>query len=161
MDEPQPRDDIGQSQDDLYDDVERLRAWSQANADSFGGWWFNNEPAEAGLGSVRICIAVTAPEQDVRGQLAPLLDHPDRVDVIQCRWSYRDLQELTAQIAKRMPIGDPPRGTFITRCGPNIQANLVTVGIDPEDHDYAQMLLGEYGSDRIEVIQGCGVVPLS
>ena len=157
-----PPDDltpIERAQGILRDDIERLHEWSQQRQEVFGGLWFDNEAAEAGTGAVTIGLATTLEPDVLKQEVAPLMQHPDRLVPVKCQWTYQDLRQVQELIVQEMG-GEPGQGTYISTCGIDQQANVVEIGISTHDHQFAQRLLDRYGRDRTRVEFGVRAVAL-
>lgn len=122
------------------DDATRIARYGEAHASSFAGHWYDHD------GGVNV-VAFTSRLSHNRAKLGALLTHPERLQVVRARYTYRQLEAVMAEIAPHMSEWS------ITICGPDPRRNVVRVGV-PEDHvEFLRARLEHAYGDRVSVVE--------
>jgi hypothetical protein len=122
------------------DDGTRIARYVEAHPDSFAGHWYDHE---AGLH----LVAFTAHLDAHRANLAALVNEPERLGVVSARYSYRQLEQVMAQIVPHMGEWS------ITICGPDPRRNVIRVGVSAERVEFIRARLEHAYGDRVWVIE--------
>ncbi len=131
-------------QADLRADIHAVQHYGADVPDTWAGMWVDNHPDP-----VRIIVAVTG-EPDVHGQaLRQRLRHPDQLDVLQVRFSLRELESVRDEIAARA------EEYGMRSLGVDIPSNTVAVGLAPGNDSAAAELRGRHG-DRVRTAASHG-----
>jgi hypothetical protein len=130
-------------------DADRISRYVEAVPNTFAGPWIESEPLP-----LRFVAFTDTPENHLAA-LRSLVHSPDQIRVIQFRYSYRHLLELTDQIVEILGTSDG-----LTWWGPEVKSNRVVVGVLPERIDEVRRILMESNPDDAGVEPGSPVIAL-
>lgn len=148
----------------LHADSEAAAWWGREHPEAFGGLWFDNDDAEAGVGAVRIAVAVRArTSQVVVHSLHSRLQHPDRLTLVPCEFSMRELEAALRDIRDRhMPDRrSPGRGAHVTTLSLDIRRNRIEVGLSERDDDKARGIADKFAGFPVVFVHGVRVAPVA
>jgi hypothetical protein len=148
----------------LHADSEAAAGWGREHPEAFGGLWFDNDDAEAGVGAVRIAVAVRArTSQVVVHSLRSRLQHPDRLTLVPCEFSMRELEAALRCIRDRhMPDRrSRGRGAHVTTLSLDIRRNRIEVGLSERDDDKARGIADEFAGFPVVFVHGVRVEPVA
>ncbi len=140
-------------------DKERISDYADNHPETLAGWWIEHEgqSRNGGRQAPPVSPFVIAFTRDIEGHseaLCALLFAPEKVKVIQMRYTYRHLLD----IAKQIPaiLGVDMDG--VTGWGPDTKKNVVKVGVLPERLDAVRDILMNTNPDDVRVVPGSPAV---
>ena len=125
----------------LEQDKVSISGYVEQNPETFAGVWIEQDGS--------FVVAFTEDIDRHLSEIRALLDAPERVTVIQLRYSYRHLLDLTRRIVS---ILGTPDG--LSNWGPDTQANKVRVEVLPERIAEVRRILGVTNPDDVYVEPG-------
>ncbi len=130
-------------QQELWADAAVVEHYASAlDVDDFGGVWWDND-----RDPVAFVLAVTNRSDDHIDALRQLVEHPERVDVVEVRYSQEALRALQDEL-------DGLRGVYpISTTHADAAAGVVVVGLSRDDADIRTELEVRFG-DTITVERG-------
>jgi hypothetical protein len=135
-------------------DQQRISDYADSHPDTLAGWWIEHDgpsPMDGGRTPYppsAFVIAFTSDIEDHAEALRSLLFAPERLRVIQMKYSYRHLLD----VAKKIPSILGQNG--FTGYGPDTKRNVVTVRVLPEHLAAARELLSTTHPDDVRVVPG-------
>lgn len=140
-----------------------VAAWGHRHPDHFGGLWFDNDAAEAGVGPVLLAVAIRdRASEDIVASLRSGLQHPDRLAVLPCAFSLRELDAVRCGIReKHMPARRQVRGTYVSTLGLDVRRNRIEVGLSERDEDLARNIAGAFAGFPVVFLYGVRIEPVA
>lgn len=140
-------------------DKGRISDYADSHPEALAGWWIESEglPRNGGRLAPPVSAYVIAFTTDIERHteaVRSLLFAPEKLRVIQMRYSYRHLLDTAKQIPSI--LGSDMDG--ITEWGPDTKKNVVRVGVLPERLDAVRDLLMNTNPDDVRVVPGSPVV---
>ena len=132
-----------------FGDADRISRYVEALPNTFAGRWIESEPLP-----LRFVAFTDSPENHLAA-LRSLVHAPDQIRVIQFRYNYRHLLELTDEIVGILGTSDG-----LTWWGPDVKSNRIVVGVLPERMDEVRRILMESNPDDVDVVPGSPVITL-
>jgi hypothetical protein len=123
------------------DDGARIARYAKTVPDSFAGQWIED-------GDSRV-VAFTESVDEHLAALRELVYAPDKIRVVQFRYTFRHLLDLTHRI---VDILGTPDG--LTSWGPDVINNCVVVHALPEHLDEVRRMLAETNPEDVHVEPG-------
>jgi hypothetical protein len=139
-------------------DQQQISDYADSHPEALAGWWIEHDGPSPMDGGRTPClpsafvIAFTSDIEDHAEALRSLLFAPERLRVIQMKYSYRHLLD----VAKQMPSILGRKG--FTGCGPDTKRNVVTVRVLPEQLDAVRNLFSTTHPDDVRVAPGSPVI---
>ncbi len=140
-------------------DQQRIGDYADSHPETLAGWWIKHDglppPGDNGREPRPLSAFVIAFTSDIRGHseaLRNLLFDPQKLRVIQMRYSYRHRLE----VAEQLPSILGPKG--FTGCGPDTKRNVVVVRVLPERLEAVRVVLRRTNPDDVRVEPGSRVV---
>lgn len=155
---------VSREQQLLHADSEAAAGWGREYPEAFGGLWFDNDDAEVGVGAVRIAVAVRArTSQVVVHSLRSRLEYPDRLTLVPCEFSIRELEAALRGIRDRyMPDRrGRGRGAHVTTLGLDVRRNRIEVGLSERDDDKARGIAEEFAGFPVVFVHGLRGEPVA
>lgn len=154
---------FGQGQVELHDDSAVAAAWGQEHPDAFGGLWFDNDDAGAGEGPVRLAVAVRrGTDSALPDALRGAVQHPDRLSIVACDRSLRELEALAGRIRERhMPDRAAPGTRHVLTLSIDVRAGSVEAGIDDVNGEVARQPRHEFAGEPVVIAVAPNIAALS
>jgi hypothetical protein len=128
----------------LEQDKNCISSYVEQNPEAFAGVWIELDGS--------FVVAFTADADRHLGAIRALLDAPDRVTVVEFRYTYQHLLDLTHRIVSILGTADG-----LSNWGPDVRANKVYVEVLPERIDEVRRILSGTNPDDVYVAPGTPV----
>jgi hypothetical protein len=141
-------------------DQQRISEYADDHPEALAGWWIEHDgPAPMDAGRVPyppsgFVIAFTSDIENHAEALRSQLFAPEKLQVVQMRYSYRHLLD----IARRIPSILGPDQAGFTGCGPDTKGNVVRVRVLPEYLAVVRELFSVTNPDDVRVEPGSPAV---
>jgi hypothetical protein len=141
----------GHEQTLVNEDMARILAYSQLRPDEYGGRWMNRAGRTYG-------VSFTGSLEQREHGLREVLNHPQRLRVQKCQYSYVALQQVCIRLRDEdcQPDDEVENGMpVISGFGIDEKMGVVRVKVAGIRPDVSQRLMGKYGASVV-IDEGTG-----